>query len=179
MLNMNIRPTKIEDIDLLPAIEDSAGESFRDIPDLAWIADDDAMSTETHLQYVLQGTSWVAEVDDQLIGFVCAESVDTDLHVCELAVRREWQHQGIGRRLMKTAIEHARRNQFQAVTLTTFREIPWNEPFYHSLGFEIIDQEKLDARLEQILHAEIQHGFPSSLRCAMRLLVSSIHEEDA
>jgi len=176
---VNIRPTRIEDIDLLLAIEDSAGESFRDIPDLAWVADDDAMSTEMHLQYVLQGTSWVAEVDDQLIGFVCAESADSNLHICELAVRREWQHQGIGRRLMKATIEHARGNQFQAVTLTTFKEIPWNEPFYRSLGFEIIDQEKLNARLEQILHAEIQHGFPSSLRCAMRLLIATDHEKNA
>lgn len=167
---MNIRPTRIEDIDLLPAIEDSAGESFRDIPDLAWIADDESMSAETHLQYMLQGTSWVAEVDDQVIGFVCAEAADTDLHICELAVEREWQHQGLGLKLMKTAIEHARRNQFQAVTLTTFREVPWNESFYRSLGFEIIDNEKLNERLEQILRAEIQHGFPSSLRCAMQLL---------
>ncbi|SRR5258706_2123890 len=176
---MNIRPTRIEDIDLLPVIEDSAGESFRDIPNLAWIADDESMSVETHLHYVLQGTSWIAEADHLVIGFLCAESADTDLHVCELAVRREWQHHGIGRRLMKTAIEHARRNQFQAVTLATFREIPWNEPFYRSLGFEIIDQEKLNARLEQILHAEIQHGFPSSLRCAMRLLIATDHEKNA
>ena len=169
---MNIRPTKIGDGHLLPALENSAGESFREIPKLAWIADDESMSVETHLQYIGQGTSWVAEADSQVVGFVCAEAIGNELHICELSVRREWQQQGIGRELMKAVIEHARHTQFQAVTLTTFREVPWNEPFYRSLGFEIIDQEKLEPRLEQILRTEIQHGFPRSLRCAMRLWIS-------
>ncbi len=177
--NINIRLTKIEDISLLPDIEYSAGESFRDLPDLAWIADDDAMSVETHLKYVIKGTSWIAEADDQIVGFLCAESTAIDLHVWLLAVRREWQGKGIGRRLMKTVIEHAHRNEFISVTLTTFREVPWNEPFYRSLGFEMVDREKIDPRLQEILHAEIQHGLPGVLRCAMRLLVSPIREKDA
>ena len=164
---------------MLPDIEHSAGETFRDLPDLAWIADDEDMSVESHLKYVIKGTSWVAEVDDQIIGFLCAELVARDLHIWEMAVRQEWQGKGIGRRLMKTAIEHARRHRFRAVTLTTFREVPWNEPFYRSLGFEIIDTEEMEPRLEMILHAEIQHGFQRGLRCAMRLLVLPTHEKDA
>jgi len=179
MVNSNMRLTKIEDISLLPDIENSAGESFRDLPYLAWIADDDVMSTETHLKYVTKGTSWVAEVDNQVVGFLCAESAAKDLHIGVLAVRRKWQGKGIGRRLMKTVIEHAHRNEFISVTLTTFREVPWNEPFYRSLGFEMVDREKIDPRLQEILHAEIQHGLPGVLRCAMRLLVSPIREKDA
>jgi len=134
------------------------------------------MSTETHLKYVAQSTSWVAEVDNQVVGFLCAEPAAKDLHIWLLAVRREWQGKGIGRRLMKTVIEHARHNKFISVTLTTFREVPWNEPFYRSLGFEIIDGEKIDSRLMQILDAEIQHGLPGDLRCAMQLLLSRIKE---
>jgi GNAT superfamily N-acetyltransferase len=179
IINTNIRLTKTEDITLLPDIEYSAGESFRDLPNLAWIADDDTMSSDTHLKYVIKGTSWVAESDDQIVGFLCAESAARDLHIWLLAVRREWQGKGIGRRLMKTVIEHAHHNEFISVTLTTFREVPWNEPFYRSLGFEIVDREKMDPRLQEILHAEIQHGLPGVLRCAMRLLVSPIHEKDA
>ena len=177
---VNIRLTKIEDVRLLPGIEYSAGESFRDLPDLAWIADDDVMSVETHLKYVIKGTSWIAEVDDQIVGFLCAESTARDLHVWELAVRREWQGKGIGRRLMKTVIEHAHRNEFRSVTLTTFRASTVEmKPFYRSLGFEMVDREKMDPRLQEILQAEIQHGIPGVLRCAMRLLVSPIREKDA
>lgn len=176
MTDTNIRLTKVEDVHLLPEIERSAGESFRDLPDLAWIADDDDMSADEHLNYAIRGTSWVAEADDELVGFLCAEVAASDLHIGEMAVRRERQGQGIGRRLMSTAIEHARRNRLRSVTLTTFREVPWNEPFYRSLGFETIDQEMIEPRLETILHDEIQHGFPGSLRCAMQLRISPIHE---
>jgi len=121
---------------------------------------------------VLQGTSWVAEVENQIVGFLCAQSVAGDLHVEELDVRQAWQGKGLGRELMKTAIEHARQNRFRSVTLTTFKEVSWNEPFYRSLGFEIIAQEKLEPRLKEILQAEIQYGFPGDRRCAMRLWIA-------
>jgi len=130
------------------------------------------MSAETHLKYVLQGTSWVAEADSQIVGFLCAEAAERDFHIWELDVRREWQGNGIGRKLMKAAIEHAHNNEFNSVTLTTFIGVPWNEPFYHSLGFESIEKNKLDSRLKDVLRVEIQHGLPGNLRCAMRLSVS-------
>jgi GNAT superfamily N-acetyltransferase len=174
MIGAKIRLTEEEDVRLLPAIEHSAGESFRDLPELAWIADADDMSVEIHLKYVLKGTSWVAETDSLLVGFLCAEAVAQDLHVWEMAVRREWQGKGIGRQLMMAAIEHGRSRRYKSVTLTTFRGVPWNEPFYHSRGFEIIIAEELDAHLEEILRAEIHEGFPGSLRCAMRLMLASI-----
>jgi GNAT superfamily N-acetyltransferase len=162
---------------MLPEIERSAGGSFRSLSALAWVADDSNMSAEEHLQYVMEETSWVSEVDDQVIGFLCAHEMDRDLHIKELAVHHEWQGRGIGRRLVETVIEYARRNGFRSVTLTTFREVPWNEPFYRSMGFEIIAPEKMDPQLEEILHAEIAHGFPADLRCAMRLWISSPHEK--
>jgi GNAT superfamily N-acetyltransferase len=176
MVNANIRLTKMEDVSLLPGIEYSAGESFRDIPHLAWIADDDLMSTEDYIKYIAEGTSWVAEVDQQLVGFVCAESAGEDLHIWLLAVQREWQAKGIGRKLMGTVFDYARRNGYKSVTLTTFREVRWNEPFYRSLGFEVLDQENIDSRLKQILDAEIKHGIPGDLRCAMRFSITGASE---
>jgi GNAT superfamily N-acetyltransferase len=134
------------------------------------------MSAEEHLQYVIEETSWVGEVEHQVIGFLCAHEMDRDLHIEELAVRQEWQGQGIGRRLLQTVVEYARRNGFRSVTLTTFREVAWNEPFYRSMGFEIIPAEKMDPQLEEILCAEIARGFAADKRCAMRLSISSPHE---
>jgi len=177
MINTNIRLTQEQDVSLLPNIERSAGESFRELPDLAWIADDDVMAGETHLKYVTNGTSWVAVADGQIVGFLCAEIVERNLHIWLLAVRQEWQGNGIGRRLMKTAIDHAHCNKLESVTLTTFREVPWNEPFYRSLGFEIIESTKVEPRLDQILQDEINHGIPGDLRCAMQLLVSPVNGE--
>lgn len=135
------------------------------------------MLPETHMKYVRSETSWVAEVNQQVVGFLCAEVVMRDLHVWEMAVRRDRQGQGLGRQLMNTAIDYASRNRLSFVTLTTFREVPWNEPFYRSLGFEVIDAESMEPRLKQLLHNELQHGFPRELRCAMRLAVPATNEE--
>jgi hypothetical protein len=70
-----VRLTKVEEVGLLPDIESSAGQSFHDWPQLAWIADDADMSPEAHLQYVQKGSSWVAEVDGLIVGFLCAEVI--------------------------------------------------------------------------------------------------------
>lgn len=114
----------------------------------------------------------MAEVDCQVVGFVCAELAVKDLHVWLLAVQREWQAKGVGRKLMGTVMDYARRNGYKSVTLTTFREVPWNDTFYRSLGFAVLDQENIDSRLKQILDEEVEHGIPGDLRCAMQLLIS-------
>ncbi len=170
--NIHIRLTKPEEVHLLPAIEQSAGERFRTIPELAWLADTLNISAETHLKYALKGTSWVAEVDGQPIAFLAAETAENVLHIWEFDVQEEWQGKGIARRLMNTVLDYARDNQLQAVTLTTFREVPWNEPFYHSFGFKTLTEENLSPHLEQILQEEVENGLPKEKRCAMRFTIS-------
>ena len=55
------------------------------------------------------------------------------------------------------------------MTLTTFRTIPWNCPFYERLGFRTLDEADLSPRLLAVLDEEDAHGLPRDTRCAMRL----------
>ncbi len=55
------------------------------------------------------------------------------------------------------------------MTLTTFRELAWNERFYRKLGFETLEADALDARLLRTLAKEVACGLPAERRCAMRL----------
>jgi len=83
-MRFQIRQTKPADAPFLPAVERSAGEVFRAIPSLAWIADDDDQSVETHLAQITVGTSWVATDDaDVPIGFLIGEVFDRELHIEE------------------------------------------------------------------------------------------------
>lgn len=165
-----IRPANRSDAALLPDIERSAAELFRTVPALAWIADDDVLSPEVHLRFIAAGTAWVAADDTgKARGFLSAERFGHALHIWELAVHRDWQGQGCGRSLVTQAIAHARRQQLSIVTLTTFRDLAWNGPFYRRLGFEAIEDEALDERLAAILEHERELGLPVHLRCAMRL----------
>lgn len=171
-MSFDIRPSRVADAPHLPAIERSAGYLFRTIPDLAWLADGDDIPVERHLEWIAAGTSWVAETDNYcLVGFLCAEVAGDVLHIWELSVDLDHQRQGIGQALIAETVAFARRRRFASVTLTTFREVPWNEPAYQRMGFVTLGTDQLDERLTMILGKEIASGLPPERRCAMRLLL--------
>lgn len=176
MPEITIRLAVPQDACRLPAIERSAGHIFRTVPGLAWIADDAVMSAEAHLASIVAGTSWVAfDVTGEVVGFLSAERIDTELHVWELAVRAERQGRGIGTRLVGAAAGHARASGLRALTLTTFRALAWNERFYAQLGFVTLEDGAIEGRLRAVLEREGIHGLPLERRCAMRfdLIASS------
>ncbi|KRB15886.1 hypothetical protein ASD99_31575 [Mesorhizobium sp. Root695] len=97
-----IRIAQDADAEALPDIEQSAGEAYRWIEELAWIADDDNQTVERHRELIAKGTCWVAaELDDPPIAFLSAEIQDDTLHIWELAVRLDRQRLGIGRALLR------------------------------------------------------------------------------
>jgi len=170
MFSHHIRRSRVSDAEVFPGIEHSAGLAFREIPALAWIADDHDLPSEFHRRLVLTGTSWTA-VDclDKPIGFLSAEVFSGDLHIWELSVCLDRQRTGIGRRLISRAIEAAKVRNLSAITLTTFMDVPWNAPFYKRLGFQVLDRQALAPRLSDVLLLEAERGFAPSTRCAMRL----------
>ncbi|WP_103733738.1 GNAT family N-acetyltransferase [Pseudomonas sp. GZJR-8] len=160
----HIRLARTQDAGLLPAIEHCAAQAFRAIEGLAWLADAASIGVECHRQWIALSTCWVVvDHHDQPQGFLSAERFGDDLHIHEVSVVRPLQGQGWGRRLVETAMNHARAQQLHAVTLTTFVHVPWNAPFYRRLGFATHS----DPRLETILADEYGHGFEPGSRCAM------------
>jgi GNAT superfamily N-acetyltransferase len=72
------------------------------------------------------------------VGFASIEIVDGLAHLWQLSVHPAVARQGHGRALVDATCAWARANGYPAVTLTTFRDVPWNGPFYARLGFEPI-----------------------------------------
>ncbi|WP_095118825.1 GNAT family N-acetyltransferase [Pseudomonas sp. Irchel s3f10] len=170
-MNMIIRPARPADALALPAIERSAAELFRGDPSLAWLADAEVLDAAQHVLAIKQAYVWVAE-STELAGFLRAVEIDQHLHIEELSVSQAFQGQGIGRQLVSAAIEHARALRLNAVTLTTFRDLPWNAPFYQRMGFVELIPSAAAHHLREALQAEITHGFPADRRCAMALPLS-------
>jgi len=169
---ITIRLTRAEDAAYLPAVEISAGEAFRTVPGLEWIADgDDILSVEQHTQYIDQGAAWVAETKGQCVGFVAAEcnAEENCLHIWELSVESDYQGKGVGRKLLDAAREYALDKGLLAITLTTFRELVFNEGFYQKLGYRTLTENELSQRLNNILTGEAESGLPRERRCAMEL----------
>lgn len=166
-MNIYIRPTTSDDVAALPAIERAAGERFRDDPDLAWLADGEVISAEQHLDYAERGLSWLALANDRPVGFILTEAHPSSLFIVELSVDLAWQGKGIGRQLIARAADHARKLGLTSLTLTTFRNVPWNAPFYARMGFEMMTT--LTPELRQKREEETAHGLAYESRCAMRL----------
>ncbi|EMN1410894.1 GNAT family N-acetyltransferase [Enterobacter cloacae] len=166
-MNIYIRPTTSDDVAALPALERAAGERFRDDPDLAWLAEGEVISAEQHLGYAERGLSWLALANERPVGFLVAEAHPSSLFIVELSVDLAWQGKGIGRQLIARAADHARKVGLTSLTLTTFRDVPWNAPFYAKLGFEYITE--LTPELREKREEEAAHGLAYNSRCAMRL----------
>ena len=115
--------------------------------------------------------SWLAQVDERPVGFLVAETLDSSLFIAEFSLHLEWQGNGIGRRLLGYVSEQAREKGHTSLTLTTFRNVPWNAPFYARLGFEMLDDESLPATLRKKRAEEAAHGLAYESRCAMRLML--------
>lgn len=170
---ITIRPAVEADAELLPAVERSAADAFRAVPDLAWVVTHPVTSVEAHLGFIRAGGEWLAERPAEgPLGFVCVERCGEAMHVHELAVRHDRQRRGAGRALMDQAVAAARAEGLSAVTLNTFRDVAWNAPFYGGIGFEVLSPGELDARLTELVRAEIARGLPAARRCVMRLRLS-------
>lgn len=164
-----IREARADELGKLPEIERSAAALFEggDQP-MDILAD--VTPAEAWAPRQAAGTVWV--VDDgagEPVGFLAAEVFKNELHVWELDVRQDFQGRGLGRRLMAHAISWAQARGLSRLTLTTFRNIPWNAPFYASLGFQERSGEELSVRLAEVLSLEASKGLDPAERCAMAL----------
>jgi len=178
--SVEIQPGLLEDIPALQGIEQSAGQRFLSYPGLEWIADDSVMSREAHKRAIDSGLSFTAVTypaggtQPKTVGFICAELVGDQMHILELSVAMASQGKGIGKALVNYLIDKARALGLIAMTLTTFREVAWNEPFYQHLGFFTVDDKEImlmteNEHLHKALQDEAKQGLVRSQRCAMRL----------
>ncbi|MDA4894241.1 GNAT family N-acetyltransferase [Streptomyces sp. MS2A] len=78
----------------------------------------------------------VAEAEEgDPVGFVHVMEHDGEGHLEQLSVLPDHARRGHGRALVEAALAEAEERDYTAVTLRTYADVPWNAPFYASLGF--------------------------------------------
>jgi GNAT superfamily N-acetyltransferase len=162
-----IRPATGDDGESLRDVERAAGARFRDVG-MPEIADDEPGSVEFLATYAAGGRSWVAEVDGGIAGYVLVDVVDGNAHVEQISVHPDHQGRGVGRALLDHVRAWAADRSMAAVTLTTFREVPWNAPLYRHLGFVDLDDHELGPEMRALVAAEAAHGLDPAVRTCMR-----------
>jgi GNAT superfamily N-acetyltransferase len=164
-----VRPARAADGLALREIERAAGERFRDVA-LPEVADDEPPSVEALASYAEDLRSWVAaDREDEPIGYVLVDVVDQCAHIEQMTVRPDLQGAGVGRALLERARTWAIEAGLSAITLTTFRDVPWNAPLFQRLGFRVLVDDELGPGLRAVRDEEASHGLDPRKRVCMRL----------
>ena len=163
---LTIRRGVEADIPALQDLERDAAQSFRAIG-YDFCADGPVRETEEHERGLSDGAIFVAEVDGRPAGFVLLWPVDGNAHITEVSVARAFQKRGLGRALVETAENWARRKGYAEMTLTTFRDVSWNAPFYEKIGYRAFDPSKTHTELAAVQAEETKSGFNVKPRVAM------------
>jgi GNAT superfamily N-acetyltransferase len=116
---------------------------------------------------VENGSLFVADDGGAIVGFALASLFDGALHLDELDVLPSHGRRGFGRALVAAVVDLARRRGLARVTLSTLRSIPWNAPWYATLGFRALDERELTPALRELREHERARGLPMPDRVYM------------
>lgn len=172
-----VRLATIEDVALLPDLELAAAKLFlsqlavtgltRNSLDTANSVADFAAAQQSNLLWV------AADEGNQPIGFALLAKIDQWLHLDELDVHPAHGRKGVGTALVRQVCQMAEAQGYPGVTLSTFRHVPWNAPFYRRLGFVEMLPEGQTAGLRALVAGEQARGLRTDLRLVMWCEVNS------
>jgi GNAT superfamily N-acetyltransferase len=170
MTSTGLRAMTSDDIALVTVISAEAGRRFAAVTDprIAACADDPPFTIDEVQPYVDDHRAWVATAGDDVVGFVIAGIVDDHAHIDEVDVLPSSGRQGHGARLVEEVVRWASASHLHGVTITTFRDVPWNAPWYARLGFRPVPDSDLTPGLRRIRDREDSEGLPRELRVVMR-----------
>jgi GNAT superfamily N-acetyltransferase len=163
-----IRPPRRDELEALRWIERDAGRAFAAIG-MARIADDDPPSLTELEAFLASGRAWVGvDEHDRPIAYLLSSVVDGSAHIDQVSVISAHARRGLGATLIEHLATTALTEGRPALTLTTFRDVPWNAPYYQRLGFVIVDPAEQGPELAALVSRESATIPSDAPRVAMR-----------
>jgi ribosomal protein S18 acetylase RimI-like enzyme len=163
---VGIRPAVPEDLADLARIEVEAGRLFLSVG-MPLVAGDEVDGDEL-LSAVRDRRVWVASYIGRPVGYVEASTVDGRAHVDQVSVVPEAGRRGIGTALVRRVEDWGRERGLDGTTLTTFRDVPWNGPWYRRLGYRELAEDEIGPELRSVIAREATWpGIVAERRCAM------------
>ena len=169
------RPEPAEFPDLA-RIEREAGELFlpEDLPPALL---EKGLPRSFFEEILSAGRLWVVRSGSVPVGFAAAILLDGSAHLQELNVLPAHGRRGLGRALVYQVARWAVSEGFASLSLTTFRHVAWNAPFYARLGFVPIAYEDQGLEMRGTLAEEGEEGFDPAKRLGMRWLFGTREAE--
>jgi ribosomal protein S18 acetylase RimI-like enzyme len=164
---MDIREATPGELPELRDIERAAGRCFLDLgmPEIAF---DEPLSVEELGHHQREGLIWVAVDGGEIMAYLVAALVDGNAHVEQVSVHPDHARRRIGRSLIDHLAAVAVARGLPALTLTTFRDVAWNGPYYERCGFRVLDDSELGPGLRAVRRIEAERGLDRWPRASMR-----------
>ncbi|MDH3687423.1 MAG: GNAT family N-acetyltransferase [Myxococcales bacterium] len=164
-----IRPSRTSDLAQLGAIERAAAHLFAGMSFAEAGVLEDVTELEDFEEAHADENLWVASTPGGTpVGFAFVEEIGGCAHLDELDVHPDHGRRGVGAALVRAVCTAARERGFPGVTLTTFRDVAWNAPFYEKLGFRALAAEELSPELAALVRSEALRGLAPERRVVMR-----------
>lgn len=167
MDSYSIAPARPQDLPHLAAIELAAAQLLTaHAPESVLL---ETTSLDELREAQVRGRLWVALAGDTPVGFAHVTMLEPGVaHLAELDVHPAHGRRGLGSALVRSVCAWASREGFESVTLTTFRDVPFNQPFYAGLGFADVATADLTPVFREGMKDEARRGLDPDRRVVMR-----------
>uniref|UniRef100_A0A2A4YTC1 N-acetyltransferase domain-containing protein n=1 Tax=OCS116 cluster bacterium TaxID=2030921 RepID=A0A2A4YTC1_9PROT len=172
MASIIIRDALLSDIETCQAIEQDAEKRFltSDIKAIRDVVGKGGMSAEALAAAINNELCFIAEIDQQPVGFIALTQYIDSWYIEEINVVEHAQSQGVGNGLLAYIKMLAEIKRIASINLITFKDVEWNQPYYTKKGYLSMAQERLSEQFLALWQQDNQH-FAAELRVCMQLKI--------
>ncbi len=164
----SIATAELDDIPAIISVDKAASTLFAPTGLLPQEAlDDHVPAAVLEAEIPLKNVLVARNAHGWTVGFALVRPRGRGLYLDQISVHPDHGQKGLGRTLVIRVLTEAEHRRLPYVTLSTFRDLPWNGPFYASLGFKELGRDKLEPFMFEIEAAQKPY-MDISKRCFMR-----------
>ena len=170
-VDYRIRTARADEVEAMQAIDIASARLFSGMGLIDFGQDDSEIPPipeDIIRRGFADGLVWVAVDDrDRPVGFALCTARGEDLYLDQLSVTPIHGRKGLGGRLVDHIIEEAAVRAFKYISLSTFKKVPWNGPFYKKKGFKQVRHGRLKP-WQLDLHERQKQTMDVTQRCFMQ-----------
>ncbi|KRA66397.1 acetyltransferase [Caulobacter sp. Root655] len=159
------RAARSDEIETIRALERASAQRFVGLMDA--LAADEPSPAAVLAARIETGGLIVALDGDDLVGFVMFRTVEDHAYVEQIDVLPTHEGQRIGAALLDVVSGRARAAGLKGLSLSTFRDVPWNAPYYRWLGFVDVADAALTPGMRAIREEHLARGLDEGARVFM------------
>ena len=156
-----LRPARAVEVETIRDLERASAQRFIGLMDD--IAADEPTPAAMLARRIAQDGLQVAEAEGLIAGFVMFRPLEGGLYIEQLDVLPALAGRRIGAALLDAVA--SRLDAGAALVLSTFRDVPWNAPYYARLGF--MEVVALTPAMAQIRAEHLARGLDETARVFM------------